>query len=125
MKKIIYAFTLLCALSFAAQPSFSYSIPENCTTRKNDSGSEKKGIKIVSNRASGGMQLRFTADRAEKVTIKILNEAGQMLLKQKNVVTASINNIPLKNALELAEGQYTVFLISSSETYSTSFIIWK
>jgi len=108
-----------------AQPSFSNPNAENRVICKNDNGTKKKEIKIVSSRASGDMQLRFTADKAEKVTIKILNEAGQMLLKQTNVVTASINNIPLKKALELAEGQYTVFLISSSETYSTSFLIWK
>jgi hypothetical protein len=108
-----------------AQPSFSNPNAGNRFICKNDNGTKKKEIKIVSSRASGDMQLRFTADKAEKVTIKILNEAGQMLLKQTNVVTASINNIPLKKALELAEGQYTVFLISSSETYSTSFLIWK
>ena len=71
------------------------------------------------------MQLRFTADKAEKVTIKIINGAGQMVLKQLNDVSGTINNIPLKNALTLAEGLYTVFLISGSETYSTSFLLWK
>jgi len=125
MKKIIYSLTTLCVLNMVAQPSFSNPNAEYRVICKNDNGTKKKEIKIVSSRASGDMQLRFTADKAEKVTIKILNEAGQMLLKQTNVVTASINNIPLKKALELAEGQYTVFLISSSETYSTSFLIWK
>lgn len=125
MKKKIYSITLLCVLSLVAQPSFSYSIAEANVICKNDNGNKKKEIKIVSSRTSGDMQLRFTADKAEKVTIKILNESGQMILKQIYTVTASINNIPLKNALELAEGQYTVFLISGSETYSTSFLIWK
>jgi hypothetical protein len=125
MKKIIYSFTLLCALSLTAQPSFSYAIDENNAICKDDNGNKKKEIKIVSSRASGDMQLRFTAEKAEKVTIKILNDAGQMVLKQTNDVTVNINNIPLKNALELAEGQYTIHLISGDETYSTSFLIWK
>jgi len=125
MKKIIYSFTFLCALSLTAQPSFSYAIAENNAICKNDNGSKKKEIKIVSSRASGEMQLRFTAEKAEKLTIKILNDAGQMVLKQTNNVRASVNNIPLKNALDLAEGQYTVYLISGSETYRTSFLIWK
>ncbi len=111
-------------LSLVAQTSFSNSVADNYVIHKNDRD-KKKGIKIVSSRASGDMQLRFTADKAEKVTIKILNYAGEMVLKQINNVAASSNNIPLKNALELEEGQYTVFLISSSETYSTSFLIWK
>ena len=88
-------------------------------------GGKKKEIKIVSNRASGDLQLRFTADKAEKVTIKILDNAGQMVLKQTSEVKNNVNNIPLKNALDLAEGQYTVYLISSDETFSTSFLIWK
>lgn len=124
MKKIIYSLTILCVLSLVAQTSFSNSVADNYVIHKNDRD-KKKGIKIVSSRASGDMQLRFTADKAEKVTIKILNYAGEMVLKQINDVAASSNNIPLKNALELEEGQYTVFLISSSETYSTSFLIWK
>lgn len=125
MKKIIYSFTLLCALSLAAQSSFSYGIAESKLICKHDNGSNRKEIKIVSSRATGDMQLQFTAEKAGKVTIKILNDAGQMVLKQTNDVTASVNNIPLKKALELAEGQYTVYLISSRETYSTSFLIWK
>jgi hypothetical protein len=48
-----------------------------------------------------------------------------MVLKQISEVKGSVNNIPLKNALDLAEGQYTVYLISGKETYSTSFLIWK
>lgn len=125
MKKKIYSFTLLCVLSLIAQPSFSYSISKNKVNCNNDHRTKKKEIKIVSSRASGDMQLRFSADKAETVTIKILNDAGQLVLKQVNNVTVSINNIPLKNALELAEGQYTVFLISGNETFSTSFLIWK
>jgi len=125
MKKIIYFLPILCVLILEAQPSFSNCIAENNVICKSDNGSKNKEIKIVSSRASGNIQLRFTADKAEKATIKILNEAGKMVLKQVNDVTGSINNIPLKNALELAEGQYTVFLISGSETYSTSFLIWK
>ncbi len=125
MKKIIYSLTLLSVLSLVTQPSFSNSTSKKNVICKNEHGSKKKEIKIVSNRASGDMQLRFTADKAEKVTIKIINGAGQMVLKQLNDVSGTINNIPLKNALTLAEGLYTVFLISGSETYSTSFLLWK
>ena len=114
MKKIIYSLTLLSVLSLVTQPSFSNSTSKKNVICKNEHGSKKKEIKIVSNRASGDMQLRFTADKAEKVTIKIIND-----------VSGTINNIPLKNALTLAEGLYTVFLISGSETYSTSFLLWK
>ena len=125
MKKIIYSFTFLCVLSLLAQPAFSITkAVNNCITHY-DNGGKKKEIKIVSNRASGDMQLRFTADKAEKVTIKILNNTGKMVLEQTSEVKNSVNNISLKNALNLAEGQYTVFLISSDETFSTSFLIFK
>ncbi len=125
MKKIIYSLTILCVLNVVALPSFSNPVAENPVISKNDNGSKKKGIKIVSSRASGDMQLRFTADKAEKVTVKILNEAGQMVLKQIDDIFPTVNIIPLKKSLELPEGQYTVFLISGGETYSTSFLIWK
>ena len=125
MKKKIYSFTLLCVLSLAALPSFSNFIAENNVNSNDNHRMKKKEIKIVSSRTSGDMQLRFSADKAEKVTIKILNDAGQLVLKQVNDVIGSTNNIPLKNALALAEGQYSVFLISGSETYRTSFLIWK
>ena len=125
MKKIIYSFTFLCVLSLLAQPAFSITNAiDNCISHY-DNGGKKKEIKIVSNRASGDMQLRFTADKAEKVIIKILDNAGQMVLKQTSEVKNNVNNIPLKNALNLAEGQYTVYLISGEETFSTSFLIWK
>jgi hypothetical protein len=122
MKKIIYSLTVICVLSFITHSSFSY--PHSIFTGSAN-GSKKKEIKVVSNRASGDMQLRFTTEKAEKVTIKILNDAGEMVLKQISEVKGSVNNIPLKNALDLAEGQYTVYLISGKETYSTSFLIWK
>ena len=47
-------------------------------------------------------------------------------IQQTNHVTGSSENIiPLKNATGLAEGAYTVQLISNNETYTARFMIWK
>ena len=124
MKKIIFSLAAFCVISLTAQPILNSSILNHRSAYVMDIGKDEK-IKIVSNRATGDMQLRFTATHAGKVTIKILNEAGEMVLKQTNVVSNSINNIRLKNALDLAEGMYSVHVFSMNESYTTSFIIWK
>ncbi len=125
MKKIIFTLTVLSLFSLTAQPVYSISFTNHSFSGKTDDGGKKKAISIGSNRASGNMQLRFTADKAGEANITILNKSGKIVLQQTNEVTNSLNTIPLTSATGLAEGSYTVRLISNNETYTTRFLIWK
>ena len=125
MKKIIFTLTVLCVLSLTSQPVFSSTFTHHSLSGNADNGGKKQAISIGSNRASGNMQLRFTSGKAGEASITILNESGKIVLQQTNQVTNSINTIPLTNATELPEGNYTIRLISNNETMTTRFMIWK
>lgn len=108
-----------------AQPVNSTTFSNNSISGDIGNGGKKKELSIGSNRASGGMLLRFNAPKAGEVSITILNESGKIVSQQSNHVTKSINTILLKNATGLSEGSYQVQLFSNNETYTTSFFIFK
>ena len=119
--KIIFTLTVFVVFSLMASPAQSSSVTNNPA----DKGEKNKSITIGSNRASGDMLVRFTAEKAGTVSIEVLNESGKVVLQQTNKVTNSINAIPLKQATSLNEGHYTVRLTSNNETFTTQFLIWK
>jgi len=123
--KIIFTLIAFSLFNLAAKPvnSNSFTGPRFGTSPCKDD--KKEEIRIESNRKSGDMQLRFTTDKEGEAIITILNEAGKIVLQQTNQVASCINIIPLINAISLAEGSYTVRIISNDETYSTRFLIWK
>ncbi|MBC7889168.1 MAG: T9SS type A sorting domain-containing protein [Ferruginibacter sp.] len=122
MKKIIFSLTVLCLIAISALPAYSTSLT-NFSKTKN--GNVKKEISIGTNRASGEMLLRFTAHKEGAASITIINESGKIVWQQTNQVRSSINIIPLKNAILLSEGSYTVRLIVNNETYTKGLLIWK
>lgn len=123
MKKIIFSLAAIVMLCLSAQAVFSTSIQfERFYGKKID---KKKEITIGANRASGEMQLHFTADKAGAATISIFNESADLVLQQTEQVKNNFNTIPLKNATRLTEGTYTVRVFLNNETYTTRFMIWK
>ena len=90
--KIIFTLTVFVVFSLMASPAQSSSVTNNPA----DKGEKNKSITIGSNRASGDMLVRFTAEKAGTVSIEVLNESGKVVLQQTNKITNSINAIPLK-----------------------------
>jgi hypothetical protein len=123
--KTIFTLIILSVFSITAQPVYSASFTNNGLSIKTGHDDKKKEISIGSNRESGDLELHFTAEKEAEATITILNESGKIVLQQTNQVTNIINTIPLKNATGLAEGVYTLRLISNNKTYITRFLIWK
>ncbi|MEP7108747.1 MAG: T9SS type A sorting domain-containing protein [Ferruginibacter sp.] len=125
MKKIIFTLAILSVLGLTAQPVSGTSFANLSFSDKADEGGKKKEISIGSNRASGDMLLRFTADKSGEAIITILNESGKIVLQQTNQLRNTINTIPLKNITSLAEGSYMVRLVSNNEIYTTRLLIWN
>lgn len=121
MKKIFTSAFILFVLCIAVQPLFSNST-SNLFTGKDG---KSKELSIVSNRKTGDLQIRFTAQKEGEVSIKILNESGILVLEQSNHVTANVNTIPLKKAMELHEGFYSIQVLLNNEVAKTKFLIWK
>lgn len=121
MKKIIFTLTVFALFTLIASPAQSSSVTDNPISK----GEKKPGITLGSNRASGDMLVRFTAEKAGEVSIAVVDEAGKVVLQQTNKVTNSANAIPLKNVTSLNEGFYTVRLVSNNETFTTPLLIWK
>ena len=123
MKKIFFSCIVIAMFSLTAQSAYSASFTVHSVNGINDD--KNKTISIGTNRASGEMLLRFTANRSGKASISVLNATGEIVLQQTDQVTNSNNTIPLKNATQLPEGSYTVRLIVNNDTYSTRLLIWK
>ncbi|MEO5893024.1 MAG: T9SS type A sorting domain-containing protein [Ferruginibacter sp.] len=122
--KIIFTLAIFSVLSLSARPVFSTSLIDHCMPVKKGIADNKK-LSISSNRKSGEIQLLFTTVKIGEAAVTVLDETGKIVLQQTSQVTNSINTIPLKNATGLAEGAYSVRLISNNEIYTTSLLIWK
>lgn len=122
MKKIFTSLAFLFVLCLAAQPLFSNNY---LTTTFLGKDGKNKQLKIVSNRKSGDIQLRFTAEKAGLASIKILTEAGEVVLQQTSNASVNVNTVSLKNAMDLKEGLYLVQLVLNNETSNTKFLLWK
>ena len=125
MKKLTFTLSVFCMLSLATQPVFSATTTNQRFNDRSKTGKNKNALSIGSNRATGDLQLHFTADKAGKASILVLNESGEIMLHQTDELTDCINTIPLKNATELTGGSYVVRLTLNDITYTANFLIWK
>src|SRR6187431_3068154 len=99
MKKIFLSFTVIAMLCFTARATFIPSINSDIFNEKYTD--KKKEISIGTNRTTGEMLLKFTANKTGKAFITVLNESGEIVLQQTEKVINSINTIPLKKATQL------------------------
>ncbi len=85
----------------------------------------KKGITIMPNAATQDVKIIFKTDKAAAAKIIVLDESGKKVLHQDTQIAEGNNNINIDNFHTLNDGTYTIQLISNSETYTSSFMIWK
>ena len=84
-------------------------------------------IKLTSNSTSNKVEVKFKSKYKKNtpVVLTVINAEGKVVSTQSADVVKGDNTISLINALELAEGTYTVQMKSKKKTYTTQFIIWK
>lgn len=88
-------------------------------------GNIKKGITIMPNATTKDVKIIFKTDKAAAAKIIVLDENGKKVLQQNTQIVEGNNNINIDNFHTLNDGTYTIQFISNSETYTSSFIIWK
>jgi hypothetical protein len=80
-----------------------------------------EGIKIATTGKST-INAKFSSDKATTATISITNKAGVVVNTQNVTIAKGDNSIVLLDVATLAEGNYTVTLVSNGNTTTTSFL---
>lgn len=88
-------------------------------------GSSKKGIIIMPNKATGDAQVLFVASKPAAATIKVYDASGTIVLQQEAQLAEGKNKINIDKFTNLAEGSYTIKLVSNNRQYAASFVMWK
>ena len=88
-------------------------------------GDIKKGLTIMPNATTQDVKIIFKTDKAAAAKIIVSDENGKKVLQQDAQIVEGNNNINIDNFHTLNDGTYTIQLISNSETYTSSFMIWK
>lgn len=116
---------MLFVFNLSAQISRAERIDNKPDNIKEKNGTKEKRMAIVSSRAAGQVQVRFLSEKAGEAIITVLNEAGKMMLRQKNQITEGSNTLKINNLLSLNEGFYTITLVSQKDAFSSGFLFWK
>ena len=69
---------------------------------------DKIGAKISPNPFRANLNVSFQADREESVTIRIYNQAGQLVKQQISRASAGVNTVNVNDMSSLPAGNYTV-----------------
>jgi Fe2+ transport system protein B len=88
------------------------------------SASNFDGIKVGTTGKSS-IEAKFTSEKATTATITITNQAGVVVKTQNVTLTKGNNNIALVDVATLAEGTFTITLVSDNNTVSTKFVNFK
>ena len=86
---------------------------------------ENKGLTLAPNAKTGDVQVVFTAEKAGKASIVVINAEGKTVLSQSVELTAGKNNINIDKFNDLEEGNYTVSLTTDAGNFSSPFLLWK
>ncbi len=124
MKQLItlMAITVFIATATTATPAFDDKKPAGRSRFPEDI---KYGLKVSPNLKTGNAIVTFTSEKTGKGMIVVLNEEGNIVLKQQVTLEEGKNKINVNNFIDLAEGYYTVCLNTSHKTYSAPFLLWK
>ncbi|MEJ7588697.1 MAG: hypothetical protein WKI04_14145 [Ferruginibacter sp.] len=123
--KLLSVLLIFCLAGPLTMPVQGAPFPNCCIPLEKAVTGKLKKLSITSSRKSVDPLLNFTASKTGKAIITIFNDAGNVVLKQTSPVREYVNRIRIKGASGLAEGAYTVRLISNDKTYETAFMIWK
>ena len=123
MKHIIsFAFSLLLIsgtlqASVITDPIYGY---ENFNL-----GGSRKGLTIVPNPATGDVQILFVSGRTSQGTIKVYDEKGAVVLTSEVSLLTGKNKINVDGFKQLAEGKYSIRLVTMNHQFTGSFLLWK
>lgn len=123
MKQLIAlaAICILLAAASSASPVFNEKKPAKHKTI--DDG--RKGFEVMPDYKTGNATVSFTADKAGKGTIVVLNEEGSTVITKAVKLSEGKNKISISNFTSLAEGYYTICLNTNYKSWSAPFLLWK
>ncbi|MEP6711384.1 MAG: T9SS type A sorting domain-containing protein [Ferruginibacter sp.] len=101
--------------------NFKYS---NVVTVK-VSASKAKDFVITPNPSSTNAQVRFYSEKSGVAQVYVFDAAGKVVLQQQASVLAGNNSISINNIVRLAQGMYSLKMVTSNESYSSKLIVWK
>ena len=82
-------------------------------------------LAVMPNAATKDIKIIFKSAASGNGVIEVLDENGKKVLQQTAKIEAGNNDINIDNFHSLNEGNYTIQLITSNETHSAKFLIWK
>ncbi len=123
MKQLIAlaAICLLLAAASSANPLLNDKKPAK--HKPIDDG--KKEFLVMPDYKTGNATVSFKSDKAGKATIVVLNEDGNMVIKQEVKLLEGKNKIGINNFTSLQEGYYTICLNTNYKSFSSPFLLWK
>jgi Secretion system C-terminal sorting domain len=113
------------AILLVSNTLFANNIDPTPTYDNYHLGSSKKGIIIMPNKATGDAQVLFVTSKPAAATIKVYDANGTIVLQQEAQLTEGKNKVNIDKFTNLAEGNYTIKLISNNKQYTASFLMWK
>jgi len=84
---------------------------------------ENSELLIKPNPASSFATLHFNSELTGKATLKITDNAGQVVAIQKENVAKGKNSLEISNLSRLGNGIYSVQLIINNEIYTVKLVI--
>jgi flagellar hook assembly protein FlgD len=83
---------------------------------------DKIGAKISPNPFRGNLNVSFQVDKEEMVTIRVYNQAGQLVKQQTARANAGVNTVNVNDLAVLPAGNYT-FEVKTSKATSRQQIV--
>jgi len=118
---LLAAICILLAAASSANPVFNDKKPAKHKTT--DDG--RKDFQVLPDYKTGNASVTFTAGKAGKGTIVVLDEDGKTVITKPVKLIDGKNKIGISNFTSLAEGYYTICLNTNYKSYSAPFLLWK
>ncbi len=93
----------------------------------NVSAKSHEDIKLGTNITTKKVEVRFNSKSKKntEATFTVTSADGIVISTHTSVLAYGANSVCMCDTMELAEGTYTVTMVSKNKTSTTQFIIWK
>lgn len=85
----------------------------------------KAQVVIKPNPATTNVSIRFFAENASEIDVRLIDNSGKTVLKQKQKVVSGINTLQLTGLNKYGNGVYTIELFIAGKTLTQKMVLWN
>ena len=85
----------------------------------------KTGLSIMPNPAKDNVSITFFAQKESAITIRLVDHAGRIVLRQNQKVSKGYNNLQLTGLSKYSNGTYALQLFVNNEIVAQKLVLMK